>query len=105
MASRSRYPPTYYAKHKESKKRNDLAPSFGGRQHQPTHNGYKPSYNYKNNSFPQKNVKKDANFNDAASVSTISSVQSFRAKLREDSSESDENSDFENTLDNISETS
>ena len=49
-------------------------------------------------SIPQKIVKKDANFNDAVSVSTISSTQSFRAKIREDSSESDDDFDFENTV-------
>ena len=44
---------------------------------------------------PQNFVKKDGNFNDAASVT--SSIQSFRAKIRDDSSDSDNDSDFEST--------
>jgi len=55
-----------------------------------------------NKYIPQKTERENAIFNDAASVSTISSVQSFRAKLREDSSESDDDSDFENTEDFVS---
>ena len=44
---------------------------------------------------PQNFVKKEGNSNDSAS--STSSIQSFRAKLHNDSSDSDNDSDFENT--------
>ena len=68
----------------------DVAQRGGGR------GGGRHAQNFVNGGRqPQNFVKKDGNFNDVASVT--SSIQSFRARIRDDSSDSDNDSDFENT--------